>query len=451
MTEAGLTSPSAPTRVPGSARPVSISWTKQAGLATGSRIGGCGGVPSRVVKVAEAAASSGWPARSVMAASISSTCSASSARASPGTTSASEPSPTAIRVTASGAPARSRRMLSARVSVVTGSEKRTRGRVERGTPVAPPAGTVAITRGGTVSTVSSIDRVPELPARSQARAMTVFGPSVNANPARVKPPLPSRSASTPFTVTRSVPWTSLTVPVTSTAAAASTAPAAGLTMRSVGADRSTVRLRMTVARLPTSSTASTVSGCAPSGSCTVVSNPPSAAGTRGRVSTVTVTAWASLAEPRTTTVPSPKIADGPGSSTTRAGGVVSRSTVRVSSERLPARSTAATVTTLAPSCASETWLWNEAPARAALRPATVTSSRCGSSTVPANSTVAAPTTAPSVGAVTAITGGAVSSTTESTRVRRLPASSSAAIVIWLAPSASASPAKRKVPAVIVAG
>ncbi len=114
----------------------------------------------------------------------------------------------------------------------SGSENVSRKAVPTGIPCAPDAGSAAVSRGGTVS------RVTRMPAGSVARATSRFWPSTRATPASAKlAPSPPIGAGAPLTVTTR-PLRCSTVPPTATVAVLSSAPSAGCTMCTCGAELS---------------------------------------------------------------------------------------------------------------------------------------------------------------------------------------------------------------------
>src|SRR6266705_2749142 len=265
-----------------------------------------------------------------------------------------------------------------------------------------------------------------LPAASVAAYVIVFafgtsGPSDEKLPPALSP------TGLPLIVSV-VAVASVTVPLVVTDAALMTSPFAGCATAITGAWVSSVTIRTSVAVLLAASRAVTVSGFAPSASGTRPVKTPAPSTGNGMPFTSTVTGVASVTVPDTVTGVCRVISPSGGAVTTSTGGWVSRVTVRVSVVAFPAASVATVVSVFDPSVS-------------ATEPLNCPSAPTGNgapfvATVTAVASVTDPDTVvdvwfvmrPFAGAVTANTGGCVSSMMVRTWVVALPAASVAVTV-----------------------
>src|SRR6266568_2358184 len=274
-----------------------------------------------------------------------------------------------------------------------------------------------------------------LPAASVAAYVIVFAFGTSGTSAEKLPPALSPTG-LPLIVSV-VAVASVTVPLVVTEAALMTSPSAGCATAITGAWVSSVTIRTIVAVLVAASRAVTVSGFAPSASGTCPVNTPAPSTGSGIPFTSTVTGVASVTVPETVTgvwrVMSPSV----GAVTASTGGWVSRVTVRVSVVAFPAASVATVISVFDPSVrATDPLKWPSGPTASGV-PFTVTVTAVASVSDPDTDTVGWFVMSPLAGALTASTGGWVSSVTWRTWVVVLPAASVAVTLRMFVPSVRA--------------
>src|SRR6266516_3231545 len=298
--------------------------------------------------------------------------------------------------------------------------------------MSPSAGCVTAIAGAWVSSVTMRTTVAVLVAASCAVTVSGFAPSASgAWP--VNTPAPSTGNGTPFTSTVTG-VASVTVPDTVTGVCFVMRPSVGAVTASAGGCVSSVTERVSVVAFPAASVATVVRVFEPSVNGTDPLKRPSDPTAIGAPFTVTVTTVASVTDPDAVTGVWFVMNPFAGAVTARTGGCVSRMTVRGWLVALLAASVAVTVRVLLPSVSLTAPVNAPVASTGNGMPFTSTVTGVASVTVPETVTGVTRVIRPSVGAVTASTGGCVSSVTARVLVVAFPAASVATVVRVFDPS-----------------
>src|SRR6267154_2754196 len=296
----------------------------------------------------------------------------------------------------------------------------------------PSNGCVTAITGACVSSVTIRTIVAVFVAASRAVTVSEFAPSAS-EACPVNTPAASTGRGIPFTSTVTG-VASVTVPETVTGVCRVIRPSVGAVTASAGGCVSSVSVCVSVVAFPAASVATVVRVFEPSVNGTDPLKRPSDPTASGAPFTVTVTTVASVTDPDAVTGVWFVMNPFAGAVTARTGGCVSRMTVRGWLVALLAASVAVTVRVLLPSVSVT------APVNAPVgstgngMPFTSTVTGVASVTVPETVTGVARVIRPSVGAVTASTGGCVSSVTARVLVVAFPAASVATVVRVFGPS-----------------